>query len=325
MQRTQRLIVLLTAWLLCSPSGQAAPPTVSLSEAKAQFEAAGKRAAALRAGFGKLRGARLARVAGWSKAAAKTAVTIIQAYERLVQSGARPFAARAACEAGQLQSGLAEAVYQAWMQAAVPKTIGRLGPTAMLIYRQKVHEAAQDLAVTLDQTARPYHERCLRSASCATYFPAAKRLLRRSAQRRASYAAALGQAAASQPGAPTRRTQTWWYTRCRALEIVTKAQAPSPAECISLVVAELKRLVRRGEHLARRRKWRAAIGAYTRALILDPDWAPARRGRALCNAALGNRKAAALDLVWWRKHKAGTPAAAQLDEEVARRLKKRHK
>lgn len=326
------LIVLLTAWLLCPPSGQAAPPTVSVSKAKAQFKAAGKRAAALRAGFGKVQGQLLPPVLRWWKRAEKVTRTIVRTYDRIARSGVQPLGSYAVCEAGLLQSQFAEALHVALTQVATPKSVLGLGPSAGALYREKLQQAAQSKTEPLDVSAWQYHRRCLACGSCGKYFRAVLQYRRRALQRRAGYVTlapgtSLPVPATSQPhpASPRARTQSWWYTRCRALEIVTKAQAPSPAECISLVVAELKRLVRRGDQLRRQQGWRAAIRAYTRALLLDPDWAPARRGRALAHASLGSRKGAVLDLVWWRNHKAGTPAAAQLDAEVARRLKKRRK
>jgi len=278
----------------------------------------------------KLRGLPLSKLGPPWQREMKQTLKIYGELMRIHGSENHPHSDRAACLAGVALSLLCEAAHASFVQARVPEVVRRLGPAAVAIYAEKVRERVVEEVGPLEARAEQHLSECLRAQSCSSDHPVARVHLRRLVGREPYYAGPASQPFASQPAthparlpSRPRRDPSWWYTRCRALNIVTDAYRPPLKQCISLVVAEVRRLTRQADRRTAFGEWSLAVAAYSRALKLDPDFAAARRGRALANGARGRLSDALSDIRWWRERNAGTRDQDSLELELQRAERER--
>ncbi len=205
----------------------------------------------------------------------------------------------------------------------------RLGNRTVGIYHDQVKQIAQQQIAPLDAEAKQYFGRCLKRATKGTYrqevLALTKMLNKRGLIFAAVQAGTLKGASPSPQMPASTKNSSWWYTRCKALEIVVEGYVPAAATCRTLVLAEVARLTRQGAQLAKARKWEASVKAYSRAIRMIPEHEPARRGRALANAEAGRVGACLEDLRWWRIRYKGSRKEAALDGETQKIVKSRRR
>lgn len=315
-----RGVSVLLAFLVIGPSAEATPAQ--------EFQQAEKRLAVLEKAVAYRKDLKLPRLFPRIRQAMKTAKSISEIYDKIHKNKNVPASnsRNALCRAGVPLAIVAEAIHEMLLKVPVPKKVLRLGASAVRIYKEQVRLLITEQSTPLDDGAAGFFQACLKTKKNTKFRKRSALLFAKAAKRKSTYVAwraAAGQTPTSRPSsrsAPRRaraKSNSWWYTRCRALNIVTDGFVPTLKECVALVTAEVRRLTKAADKDASRRKWAKAVRTYTRALALDPDWARARKGRALANTAQGRTRKVLEDVRWWRQRFGEDSSKNTLEREIA--------